>query len=377
MVYFDMTAWEIIEKEQLDLIKQSFASASSTIEDRGVRTKKKIVWHPMVIIMNTTLEKDDNGKWIGWDITSCMTFLVLILLPMIFDIKNDHDAIMASGYWFLRPLWDGIKFKDKKIVWPQILIIMNTTLEKDNNDKWIGRDIWSCMKILSSYTALKDFVIQNDHKGKHKFCGYMKEIRDMENYNKHLQEKSRLKFEIKDFLSGERKAQLDSEREQDCQGEVYERWDDIEFKDKEILWLPMLIIMKTTIEKDDNDKSIGWDIRSCMTISVLMLLSSIFDIQNDHITIVASMYWFLRPLSWDTWRLYFSLSSFLRKKEIKICGYSSIRFYPGGNLGFMVTLKKGKESYKFIKLLHKKMEEFVFERENMIIRAHEDRRHKH
>ncbi|KAG5572746.1 hypothetical protein H5410_062512 [Solanum commersonii] len=58
-------------------------------------------------------------------------------------------------------------------------------------------------------------------------------------------------------------------------GEVYEKWDDIEFKDKEIVWLPMVII-----EKDDNDK--------------------IINIQNDSITIVASMYWFLRPLSWDT-----------------------------------------------------------------------------
>ncbi|KAG5572745.1 hypothetical protein H5410_062511 [Solanum commersonii] len=118
-------------------------------------------------------------------------------------------------------------------------------------------------------------------------------------------------------------------------GEVYERWDDIEFKDKEIVWLPMVII-----EKNDNDKWIGWDIRSFMTISILIQLSRIINIQNDRITIVASMYWFLWPLSWDTWMLYFSLNSFLRKKEIKICGYNPIRFYPGGNVGFMVTLKK-------------------------------------
>ncbi|KAH0708790.1 hypothetical protein KY284_010217 [Solanum tuberosum] len=58
-------------------------------------------------------------------------------------------------------------------------------------------------------------------------------------------------------------------------GAVYERWDDIEFKDKEIVWLPMVII-----EKDDNDKWIGWHIRSCMTISVLILLSRIINIQN-------------------------------------------------------------------------------------------------
>ncbi|KAG5572740.1 hypothetical protein H5410_062506 [Solanum commersonii] len=111
-------------------------------------------------------------------------------------------------------------------------------------------------------------------------------------------------------------------------GEVYERWDDIEFKDKEIVWLLMVII-----EKDDNDKLIGWDIRSCMTISVLKQLSRIISIQNDNITIVASMYWFLRPLLWDTLMLYFSLNSFLRKKEIKICGYNPIHFYPGAYVG--------------------------------------------
>ncbi|KAH0708791.1 hypothetical protein KY284_010218 [Solanum tuberosum] len=65
-------------------------------------------------------------------------------------------------------------------------------------------------------------------------------------------------------------------------GEVYERWDDIEFKDKEIVWLLMVII-----EKDDSEKCIGWVVRSCMTISVLILLSRIINIQNDHITIVA------------------------------------------------------------------------------------------
>ncbi|KAG5572741.1 hypothetical protein H5410_062507 [Solanum commersonii] len=88
-------------------------------------------------------------------------------------------------------------------------------------------------------------------------------------------------------------------------GEVFKKWDDIKFKDKEIVWLPMD-----------------------------------YQLSNDSITIMASVYWFLRPRSWDTWMVYFSLSSFLRKKEIKICGYNPIRFYSGGNVGFMVTLKK-------------------------------------
>ncbi|KAG5572744.1 hypothetical protein H5410_062510 [Solanum commersonii] len=221
-----------------------------------------------------------------------------------------RTSIKALGEVYER--WDDIEFKDKEIVWLPMVII-----EKYDNDKWIGWDIKSCMTISVLIQLSRIINIQNDR------------ITIVASIYWFLWPLSwdvwMLYFSLSSFL---RKKEIKI-------SEVYERWDDIEFKDKEIVWLLMVII-----EKNDNDKWIGWDIRSCMTISILIQLSRIINIQNDRITIVASMYWFLWPLSWDTWMLYFSLNSFLRKKEIKICGYNPIRFYPGGNVGFMVTLKK-------------------------------------
>ncbi|PHT70754.1 hypothetical protein T459_25858 [Capsicum annuum] len=36
--------------------------------------------------------------------------------------------------------------------------------------------------------------------------------------------------------------------------EMYGKWDRVEFKDKEIVWPPMVVIMNTRLDKDENDK---------------------------------------------------------------------------------------------------------------------------
>ncbi|KAG5572735.1 hypothetical protein H5410_062501 [Solanum commersonii] len=84
-----------------------------------------------------------------------------------------------------------------------MVIIMNTTLEKNDNDSALGFvDTWRLYFSLSSFVRKKEIEICGSIisftfiLGKHKFYGYMAEIRDMENFNKLSHEKSRLKFEM-------------------------------------------------------------------------------------------------------------------------------------------------------------------------------------
>ncbi|KAG5572785.1 hypothetical protein H5410_062551 [Solanum commersonii] len=126
--------------------------------------------------------------------------------------------------------------------------------------------------------------------------------------------------------------------------------DEIASNSKIRLWYPspMVIIMNTTLKKDDNDKWIGWEIRSCMTFSVLILLSRIFDIQKDHDAIMALEYWFLRPLLWDICRLYFLLCSFLKKGiDRDMCDYYHIHFYPGVKRKFYGYMEEVRDMKNF------------------------------
>ncbi|XP_019257312.1 PREDICTED: protein SUPPRESSOR OF GENE SILENCING 3-like isoform X3 [Nicotiana attenuata] len=140
--------------------------------------------------------------------------------------------------------WGGGEFEDKEIVWPPTVIIVNTVLEKDENDKWIGMGNQELRDYFSSYAAVKtarssygpqghrgisvlifettpvgymEAVLLSEQfsgkgsdrdawehnpdrfypGGKRKLYGYMAEKRDMDNFNRHSHGKSSLKFEIR------------------------------------------------------------------------------------------------------------------------------------------------------------------------------------
>ncbi|GMI81161.1 SUPPRESSOR OF GENE SILENCING 3 [Hibiscus trionum] len=143
--------------------------------------------------------------------------------------------------------WRGLKDeeKDHEIVWPPMVIIMNTRLEQDENDKWIGMGNQELLDYFSSYAAAKArhsygpqghrgmsllifestargyLEAERLHKhfsdqgtdreawerrrvlfypgGKRQLYGYMATKEDIDIFNQHSQGKSRLKFEMRSY----------------------------------------------------------------------------------------------------------------------------------------------------------------------------------
>ncbi|PWA88216.1 XS domain-containing protein [Artemisia annua] len=140
--------------------------------------------------------------------------------------------------------WKGLNevVKDREIVWPPSVVIMNTQLEQDENERWLGMGNQELLDYFGSYQAVrarhaygprghrgmsllifeasavgyteaerlsKHFEHQGtdraawDHRpqlfypgGKRQLFGYMATKRDMDIFNQHSQGKSKLKFEM-------------------------------------------------------------------------------------------------------------------------------------------------------------------------------------
>ncbi|EPS68211.1 hypothetical protein M569_06559, partial [Genlisea aurea] len=61
------------------------------------------------------------------------------------------SAVPPAGEVFGK--WKGLEESDKEIVWPPMVIIMNTRLEKDDNDKWTGMGSRELLEYFSSFSA--------------------------------------------------------------------------------------------------------------------------------------------------------------------------------------------------------------------------------
>ncbi|KAL8474912.1 hypothetical protein ACS0TY_031357 [Phlomoides rotata] len=139
--------------------------------------------------------------------------------------------------------WQGLKERaDKQIVWPPMVVIMNTKLEKDENDKWKGMGNQELLDCFSGYNAVRarhsygpqghrgvsvlifeasavgyaeaerlsksfedNFKGRNDWDrnralfysgGQRQLYGFMAEKQDLENFNQHSQGKSKLKYDM-------------------------------------------------------------------------------------------------------------------------------------------------------------------------------------
>ncbi|XP_038997751.1 protein SUPPRESSOR OF GENE SILENCING 3-like [Hibiscus syriacus] len=161
------------------------------------------------------------------------------------ELLRRGTSVIPAGEAFGK--WKGLKDeeKDHEIVWPPMVIIMNTRLEQDENDKWTGMGNQELLDYFSSYVAVrarhsygpqghrgmsvlvfestargyleaerlhKHFAEQGTHRdawdrrrvlfypgGKRQLYGYMATKEDLDSFNQHSQGKSRLKFEMRSY----------------------------------------------------------------------------------------------------------------------------------------------------------------------------------
>ncbi|KAG5572736.1 hypothetical protein H5410_062502 [Solanum commersonii] len=266
---------------------------------------KKIVWSPMVIIMNMTLEKDDNDMWIGWDILSCMI--------LVFEAT-------VVGYMEALLLIEQFSKKKKIEICGNIITFTFFRGKHHHIKKSFGIQQCRCQRIINNSCGFRTKPLRITNTFEETFCLVNEKHHHTAAENKIVGEKiDVIKQSFANSFSTIEDHRVRVEKSINLSNFMTKKWkclwkrgwDGIKFKDKKIVWPPILIIMNTTFEKDDNDKWIGWDIWSCMKIFSSYISFKDFVIQNDHEVIVASGYWFLWPVSWDTRRLYFSLSCFL------------------------------------------------------------------
>ncbi|KAL6542029.1 Protein SUPPRESSOR OF GENE SILENCING [Orobanche gracilis] len=160
------------------------------------------------------------------------------------ELKRRGTSAVPAGEVFGK--WKGLEeLPDKEIVWPPMVIIMNTRLEKDDKDKWIGMGNPELLDYFSTYSALKarhsygpqghrgmsvlifeasavgyaeaerlnkhfegnfkDRVAWERNRvpfysgGERHLYGYMAEKHDLDNFNQHSHGKSKLKYEMRSF----------------------------------------------------------------------------------------------------------------------------------------------------------------------------------
>uniref|UniRef100_A0A453K7B3 XS domain-containing protein n=1 Tax=Aegilops tauschii subsp. strangulata TaxID=200361 RepID=A0A453K7B3_AEGTS len=107
--------------------------------------------------------------------------------------------------------WKGLREStDREIVWPPMVIVMNTLLEKDEDDKWLGMGNQELLEYFSDYAATKARHAYGPDRdtwqnrrvpflpgGKRQLYGFLARKEDMETFNRHCQGKSRLKYEMR------------------------------------------------------------------------------------------------------------------------------------------------------------------------------------
>ncbi|KOM40702.1 hypothetical protein LR48_Vigan04g090000 [Vigna angularis] len=143
------------------------------------------------------------------------------------ELRRRGTSVIPAGEAFGK--WKGLKEeeKDHEIVWPPMVIIQNTKLEQDENDKWIARHSYgpqghrgmsvlifeaSASGYLEAERLDKHFTEQGTDKdswfnrpnlylpgGKRQLYGYMATKEDLEFFNRHSQGKSRLKFDMRSY----------------------------------------------------------------------------------------------------------------------------------------------------------------------------------
>ncbi|KAL3637497.1 Protein SUPPRESSOR OF GENE SILENCING [Castilleja foliolosa] len=160
------------------------------------------------------------------------------------ELKRRGTSAVPAGETFGK--WKGLNdFADKQIVWPPMVIIMNTQLEKDENEKWIGMGNQELLDYFNAFAVVRarhsygpqghrgmsilifeasavgyaeaerlSKQFEGNYRdrlgwernrvpfysgGNRQLYGYMAEKHDMDSFNHHSQGKSKLKYEMRSY----------------------------------------------------------------------------------------------------------------------------------------------------------------------------------
>ncbi|KAH1122792.1 hypothetical protein J1N35_005952 [Gossypium stocksii] len=132
----------------------------------------EIVWPPMVIIMNTRYEQDENGKWIGMgnqELVNYFSFYAAVKARHSYGPQGHRGMSLlifessAAGY------------------------LEAARLHKHFKEQGRDRDAWDCSRVPFCPG------------GKRQLYGYIAMKEDLDLFNQHSQGKSKLKFETRSY----------------------------------------------------------------------------------------------------------------------------------------------------------------------------------
>ncbi|MCL7050642.1 hypothetical protein MKW94_025310 [Papaver nudicaule] len=133
---------------------------------------KEIVWPPMVVVMNTQLDQDDNEKWLGMGNQELLDYF-----SAYNAVKARHSYGPKGHRGMSLLIFEGIPtgYVDAER--------LHNHFVKEGRD----RDAWDTRRILF-YAG-----------GARKLYGYLANKEDMDSFNHHTQGKSKVKFEMRSY----------------------------------------------------------------------------------------------------------------------------------------------------------------------------------
>ncbi|XP_039125123.1 protein SUPPRESSOR OF GENE SILENCING 3 homolog [Dioscorea cayenensis subsp. rotundata] len=141
---------------------------------KGLRetTDHEIVWPPMVVVMNTLLEQDENNKWIGMGNQELVDYF-----PSYAAVRARH----SYGPYGHRGM-SVLIFESSAVGYMEA-----ERLHKHFAEQGTDRDAWERRRVLF-YPG-----------GKRQLYGYLALKEDMEVFNQHCHGKTRLKYDMRSY----------------------------------------------------------------------------------------------------------------------------------------------------------------------------------
>lgn len=164
-----------VELQMRGVMTQSVAAGEVFGKWVGLKDEEKdskIVWPPMVVITNTRLEKDESGEWIGMGTEELAEYFGSY--PYL-KTRHSYGPQGHCGLSILIFEASAIGHFEAEL------------LHKNFAVQGLGRDTWDCGPILFRAGGIRQLY------------GYMAVKRDLDMFNQHTEEKSKLKFELRSY----------------------------------------------------------------------------------------------------------------------------------------------------------------------------------